>query len=205
MSSDAVEALKEEIWRRAREKADKILRDADEEAKRIVEEAREKVERELKSRIEPERIILRRRLLGKAMMDGRRMVLLAKNEVIEKAFNKALEKLKQLPQTNPSEYEKFLEKVLRKAVEEFSAMGESNLIIYANERDLGVLKKLVDSLSNSSVSFSFEKADLIGGIIVSDRDGRVIFNSSLEGRLNSLRSILRDQVASILFKEVEAS
>ena len=170
-----------------------------------MEEAREKVERELKSRIEPERIILRRRLLGKAMMDGRRMVLLAKNEVIEKAFNKALEKLKQLPQTNPSEYEKFLEKVLRKAVEEFSAMGESNLIIYANERDLGVLKKLVDSLSNSSMSFSFEKADLIGGIIVSDRDGRVIFNSSLEGRLNSLRSILRDQVASILFKEVEAS
>ena len=203
MSSEAVQALKDEIWRRAREKADKILEEAEKEAEKMLEEARRKVEEDLKRRIEPERIVLRRRILGKAIMDGRRMVILARNELIEKAFEKALEKLKTLPQSNPKEYEEFLAKSLRKAVELLSESGEKELTVYANERDLKTLEEMAKTFSSRPIKFRFEKADLLGGVVVADLDGRKVFNNSLEGRLSSLKPLLRERVASILFKEVK--
>ena len=203
MSSDAVQALKDEIWRRAKEKADKILSEAEEEARRLLEGARRKAEEELKRKIEPEKIVLRRRILGKAIMDGRRMVILARNEVIEKAFESALEKLKTLPRSNPREYEEFLAKSLKKAVELFSESGENELAVYANERDLKTLEEMTKTFSNCHVRFKFEKADLLGGVVVADPDGRRVFNNSLEGRLNSLKPLLRERIAPILFKEVK--
>jgi len=203
VSSEAVQALKDEIWRRAREKADKILEEAEKEAEKMLEEARRKVEEDLKRRIEPERIVLKRRILGKAIMDGRRMVILARNELIEKAFEKALEKLKTLPQSNPKEYEEFLAKSLRKAVELLSESGEKELTVYANERDLKTLEEMAKTFSSRPIKFRFEKADLLGGVVVADPDGRKVFNNSLEGRLSSLKPLLRERVASILFKEVK--
>ena len=94
MSSDQIEALKEEIWRRARERAAQILKETEAEANKIIEEARRRVEELAKSRIEPEKVLLKRRIIGRAISEGRRMIIMAKNEVVERAFEKAVEKLR---------------------------------------------------------------------------------------------------------------
>jgi len=197
MSSNAVQALKEEIWRRAREKAENILKNAEERAKKMIETAETKAREELRSKIEPEKLVLKRRILGKAVMDGRKAVILAKNEVIEKAFEKALEKIRAL--TNSDLYREFLVKSLKKAVEEFSDIDGEELIVYANERDLEFLREKTRELY-PSVKLKFRKGDFIGGIIVMDSAEKRVFYDTIESRFEALRPVLREKVASLLFK-----
>lgn len=198
MSSNAVQALKEEIWRRAREKAENILKNAEERAKKMIETAETKAREELRSKIEPEKLVLKRRILGKAVMDGRKAVILAKNEVVEKAFEKALEKIRAL--TDSDLYREFLVKSLKKAVEEFSDIGgEEELIVYANERDLEFLREKTRELY-PSVKLKFRKGDFIGGIIVMDSAEKRVFYDTIESRFEALRPVLREKVASLLFK-----
>lgn len=198
MSSNAVQALKEEIWRRAREKAENILKNAEERAKKMIETAETKAREELRSKIEPEKLVLKRRILGKAVMDGRKAVILAKNEAIEKALEKALEKIRAL--TDSDLYREFLVKSLKKAVEEFSDIGgEEELIVYANERDLEFLREKTRELY-PSVKLKFRKGDFIGGIIVMDSAEKRVFYDTIESRFEALRPVLREKVASLLFK-----
>ena len=197
MSSNAVQALKEEIWRRAREKAENILKNAEERAKKMIETAETKAREELRSKIEPEKLVLKRRILGKAVMDGRKAVILAKNEVVEKAFEKALEKIRAL--TDSDLYREFLAKSLKKAIEEFSDIDGEELIVYANERDLEFLREKTRELY-PSVKLKFRKGDFIGGIIVMDSAEKRVFYDTIESRFEALRPVLREKVASLLFK-----
>jgi len=205
VSSDQIQELKEEIWKRARKKAEVILRNADEEAKRIIEDAKRRAETMLKSKVEPEKLLIKRRIIGKAISDGRKMVALAKNEAVEKAFLRALEKLRSDAQSKSEEYVSFILKSLEHALSRFSNSDES-LIVYAKESDLDLLRNHVHKLAGHLADkITFEKADLMGGIIVSDREGKRTYYGSLEGRVESLKPILREKVASILFREVDKS
>ena len=197
MSSNAVQALKEEIWKRAREKAENILKSAEERAKKMIETAETKAREELRSKIEPEKLVLKRRILGKAVMDGRKAVILARNEVIEKVFEKALERIRAL--TDSDLYREFLVKSLKKAIEEFSDIGGEELIVYANERDLEFLREKTRELY-PSVKLKFRKGDFIGGIIVMDSAEKRVFYDTIESRFEALRPVLREKVASLLFK-----
>jgi len=197
MSSNAVQALKEEIWKRAREKAENILKNAEERAKKMIETAETKAREELQSKIEPEKLVLKRRILGKAVMDGRKAVILARNEVIEKVFEKALEKIKAL--TDSDLYREFLVKSLKKVIEEFSDIGGEELIVYANERDLEFLREKTRELY-PSVKLKFRKGDFIGGIIVMDSAEKRVFYDTIESRFEALRPMLREKAASLLFK-----
>ena len=197
MSSNAVQALKEEIWKRAREKAENILKNAEERAKKMIETAETKAREELQSKIEPEKLVLKRRILGKAVMDGRKAVILARNEVIEKVFEKALEKIRAL--TDSDLYREFLVKSLKKVIEEFSDIGGEELIVYANERDLEFLREKTRELY-PSVKLKFRKGNFIGGIIVMDSAEKRVFYDTIESRFEALRPVLREKVASLLFK-----
>lgn len=201
MASEQVEALKEEIWRRAKEKAEQILSDARAEAERIIEGAKQKAEQILRSKVNPEKLMVRRRALWRAISEGRRLVILARNEVVEKAFQKALEKLRVEAESKSEAYRSFLLKLLKNA---FDGLGSDRgeITIYANESDISLLKSMIEELSSSQASIRFEKADIMGGIIASEADGRKMFYGSIESRLEALKPILRDKVATILFKEV---
>ncbi len=201
MGSEQIEALKEEIWRRAREKAEQILSDARAEAERIIEGAKQKAEEAVRRRVDPEKLIVRRRVLGRAISEGRKLVILARNEVMEKAFQRALEKLRVESESKSEAYRSFLLKLLKKALDDLSSDG-GEITIHANQSDIDLLRSLVEKVSNAQASVRFEKADIMGGLIASEADGRKVFYGSIESRLEALKPILRDKVASILFKEV---
>lgn len=198
MSSDAIQALKEEIWRRAKEKAENILREAEEKARKIIEAAETSVREKTRSRVESEKLVMKRRLLGKALMDGRREVILAKNEVVEKVFERAMEKLKML--RNSDLYREFLVNSLKSAIEKFSDMNVEELIVYVNEEDLKFLQSEIHKF-NPLTRLKFRVEDFIGGIIVMDPDGKRVFYNTIESRFEALKPILREKVALILFRE----
>lgn len=200
MSSEAIQALKEEIWRRAREKAETILREAEERARKIVEAAEMKVREETRSKIESEKLAMKRRILGKALMDGRREVILAKNEAVEKVFERAIERISMLRDSNL--YQEFLANSLRRAIEKFSDMNIKELVVYVNERDQEFLQSRIREF-NPLVKIKFRKGDFLGGMIVTDPEERLIFYDTIEGRFEALKPILREKIAPILFREVE--
>lgn len=196
MSSDAVQALKEEIWRRARIKAENILREAEEKAKKIIEAAEMRAKEEMRGKIEPEKLIIRRRILGRALIEGRKAVILAKNEVVEKVFERALEKIKNLRDSDI--YREFLVSNLKKAVEKFSDANVEELVVHVNERDLEFLQSQIREI-DPHVKLRFKKGDFVGGMVVMDPDGRRIFYNTIEARFEALKPILREKVASMLF------
>lgn len=201
MSSDQVEALKEEIWRRARARADQILKEAEREAERILEDARRRVEDSVRSRLEPEKLLLRRRILGRAVSEGRRMVILAKNEVLEKVFERALEKLRRETESKSEAYKSFLRKSLERAFEHLGGPDAGEIVIYASESDLPLLQEL---LGDAPARVRLEKAPIMGGLNASDAEGRKSYYASIEGRLEALKPILRERVAALLFRGAEA-
>ena len=155
----------------------------------------------MKNRIEPEKLIMRRRIIGRAVMDGRRLLILAKNDLINEAFSRAVEKLKRFRESE--EYERFLVKCFREAVEAMNPSDGDEFIIYANKRDLELLRERAGKIFKHSLRFKFREGDFMGGVIVMDSDGKRIFYNTIESRLESLRPILREKVASMLFREVE--
>jgi V/A-type H+-transporting ATPase subunit E len=202
MSSDQIEALKEEIWRRARERADQILREAEAEASRIIEEARRRIEEMTRSRIEPEKLLLRRRIIGRAISEGRRMIIMAKNEVVERAFEKAIEKLRKEAESKSEAYVNFLRKSLERALEYVSGPDTDEVVIYANESDLSIIAGMI---KDAQVNVRLEKSPIIGGMNVLSVDGRKSYYGSIESRLEALKPILRERVANLLFRGVEVA
>jgi len=155
----------------------------------------------VKDKIEPEKLLMRRRIIGKAVMDGRRLLILAKNDLINEAFSRAIEKLERFRESE--EYEKFLVKCFREAVEAMNPSNGDEFIVYVNRRDLDFLEKKAGEIFEHSLRFKFREGDFMGGVVVMDSSGKRIFYNTIESRLESLRPILREKVASMLFKEVK--
>ena len=104
---------------------------------------------------------------------------------------------------NRDEYETVLAGLIKEAADELEHL---NLLIHLNEVDTN---KIREELSlNGLYSFQLEDVNLtigepidaIGGAILKNRDGSVEVNNTIDARLERFKSILRSEVAEILFK-----
>ena len=134
-------------------------------------------------------------------MNARRAELGAKEEVIEAAFNQAVGELKIKASSGDAEYDDSLTKMIKEAADE---LGSKDLIIQLNENDT---KKFKDQLSGVStfqiedITFELgEPIDTIGGAVLKTSNGDIEVNNTIEARLDRFKSVLRSEVADILFK-----
>ena len=101
------------------------------------------------------------------------------------------------------EYESLLAKLIKEASDE---IGHQNLLVHLNEFDTEIIRQ---SLSSYGL-FSFqlgditltlgEPVDVIGGAILKTSNGDIEVNNTIDARLERFKSILRSEVANILFK-----
>ena len=140
-------------------------------------------------------------IISEAKMNARRAELGAKEEVIEAAFNQAIGELKTKASSNDSDYEHALGKMIKEAADE---IGGNDLIIQLNEADTNKLKADLssdDSFEIEGINFKVgEPIDAIGGAILKTSNGDIEVNNTIEARLERFKSILRSEVAEILFK-----
>ena len=101
------------------------------------------------------------------------------------------------------EYETLLAKLIKEAADE---LERKNLLVHLNESDTNIIK---DGLSeNGLYSFKLENINLIigepidaiGGAILKTSNGEIEVNNTIEARLERYKSILRSEVAEVLFK-----
>ena len=188
----------------AQGKADAIIQDANAEASAITQNAEKTAEAE-KTKIldngKKQSDMRYQQIISEAKMNARRAELGAKEEVIEAAFNQAVGELKIKASSGDAEYDDSLTKMIKEAADE---LGSKDLIIQLNENDT---KKFKDQLSGVStfqiedITFELgEPIDTIGGAVLKTSNGDIEVNNTIEARLDRFKSVLRSEVADILFK-----
>ena len=83
-------------------------------------------------------------------------------------------------------------------------IGTNDLIIHLNEADTNQFKQDLsssDSFEIDGIKFTLgEPIKTIGGAILKTSNGDIEVNNTIEARLERYKSILRSEVAEVLFK-----
>ena len=204
--SSGTSKIVESIMSEAQEKADVIIQDANADASAITAKAEKTAEAEKIKILEngkKQSDMRYQQIISEAKMNARRAELGAKEEVIEAAFNQAIGELKVKASSGDAEYEDSLSKMIKEAADE---IGGNDLILQLNEADTQKFKDDLSSQGSDSfeidgIKFTLgEPIDAIGGAVLKTANGDIEVNNTIEARLDRFKSILRSEVAEILFK-----
>lgn len=206
--SSGTDKIVSSIMSEAQEKADIIIQNANAEVSTINARAEKTAEAE-KSKIlengKKQSDMRYQQIISEAKMNARRAELGAKEEVIEAAFTKASEELKAKASSYDDEYSQSLIANIKEAASE---IGGGDLIVQLNGADSSKIENKLSELSSdisreigTSTTLKLgEPIEAIGGAIVKTSNGYIEVNNTIESRLGRFKSVLRSEVASILFK-----
>ncbi|MEE1335265.1 V-type ATP synthase subunit E [Methanobrevibacter sp.] len=204
--SSGTSKIVESIMSVAQEKADGIIQEANAEVSQINANAEKTAEAEKTKILEngkKQSDMRYQQIISEAKMNARRAELGAKEDVIEAAFNQAIGELKIKASSGDEEYKDSLSKMIMEATQE---IGGNDLILQLNEADTQKFKDDLSSQGSDSfeiegIKFTLgEPIDAIGGAILKTANGDIEVNNTIEARLERFKSILRSEVAEILFK-----
>ncbi len=171
------------ILAREKEKAEELREEIEKEKERKLDEIRKKNEREIKT--------MKNRILSQAKLESRKKKLNIREEMMERVFENAEEKLKE---TDPSEYKDYLKDAVEKSTD---VLGE-DITVHCNEESEDIVRDMVDDIDPSIEVES--SLDSIGGIKASSKKGAEI-DLSFEANLKRIRKNLRKEISDILFAE----
>ena len=204
--SSGTDKIVSSIMSEAQGKADVIIQDANAEVSAINAKAEKTAEIEKTKILEngkKQSEMRYQQIISEAKMNARRAELGAKEEVIEAAFAKATDELKAIASSDGDQYDDALTRMIKEAADE---LGSNDVVLQMNEKDT---KKFKDQLESSGVStfqiedITFELGEPIetmGGAILKTSNGDIEVNNTIEARLDRFKSLLRSEVANILFK-----
>lgn len=193
---NGMDKILERISGDAQAQADQILADARDQADQIRQRWAQQGRQEAQDILERGRLQAQRhgeRMDSSAQLECRKQVLAAKQEVIEEAFQRALEKLCALPR---EDYVAVLSKLAAQA----STTGREKLIFSPVDRNTvgkEVAMAANQILGDGGLTLSEECREMRGGFVLSD--GAVEVNCSFAALLRAQRQQLTGQVAALLF------
>ena len=189
----SVESLVESIRREGEDRARKIINDARAEAERIIKEAEERAKRIAEERASIEIETIKRRLL-----DARkRQLMMDKIKIKDANFKRLREilvaKIMDVVKGRDKrwDYTKILYSLIKEAVVQ---IGENEVIISANRRDLDFIKSHIEEIEErlrSDIGGSIklrvgDVVDIIGGVICRSVAGDKVHNATIDGRIEEV-------------------
>ena len=161
----------------------------DAELKRIKDQTNQAIENILGGEIRA----VHDRVVGGAQLQGRKLVMEARTEIISKVFAEAQDAVMKV--IEGPEYNDVLVKL---ASESITKLNE-DCIVYANKEDAKYLKSVMEQLPvGHKVKIEESKEDIIGGVTVVNMDGTKTIYNTLERRLRATRGKLTSEVAEKL-------
>ncbi|MCL0036398.1 V-type ATP synthase subunit E [Dehalococcoidia bacterium] len=190
-----MEKINEAILSKVQEEARGIIAEAEEKAREEVEKAR----RLLEARLEEERRKLRAeaeveaaRILAQGLIRARQELLKAKSEVIDEITRRVKESL-----SRATGNEAALGALLKEAI---SGLETDKSQIYVAPRDKNIVETIVSKDGElSGMVTGIREADLLGGVIAEDIEGKMRIDNSYETRLEILLPKILPQVSKQLF------
>lgn len=202
--SSGTDKIVSSIMSEAQEKADVIIQEVNAEVSAIEAQADKTAEVEKAKILENGKKhsdMRYQQIISEAKMNARRAKLSAKEEIIEAAFEKAVSELEQKASSQSADYEDSLIKMIKEAADE---IGGDDLIIQLNEADTNQFKGEISSDNTfdvEGIKFKLgEPINAIGGAILKTSNGDIEVNNTIDARLERFKSILRSEVANVLFK-----
>jgi len=196
------EKIKSKIIEDAKAKALSIEEQAKQEAGMLIEQASAEAEQkraELLEKAKADGEALYKRLIAVAELDGRKDILRTKQEIIDEAFQKAMEKICMMAD---KDYQALLEGMIAEAA------GNESGEIMLSEKDAkrvdshfidNINRRIADSGKNGTVKLSNRFIKTAGGFIL--KCGEVEINSTFEILFDMLRTELEPDIVKILFKD----
>lgn len=195
---EGAELIIQEIHREAEQKIQYILNEAREEAEKIKEEARKRAEDQAewilrKARTQAE--IEKQRLVANAKLEVRKKRLVVQEELVKEVLSALRERLSSLPD---DEYFETLGRLAREGVEE---LGLKEVVVTSNERTINLLSERLEEFKEKvGVEVVLgEPIETIGGLVVSDPEGKVRVDNTFEARMERMENELRAEIARALF------
>lgn len=194
---DGIEKIIDRISGDAQREVDDVLAQARAEADKILSQYQAQAQAEaddILTRGEKAAVERGERLASVAQLECRKDVLRAKQEVIEEAFQLAMDKLTQLPQ------EAYVSLLADLAVEASSKGNEKLIFSVADRARVGkaVVMAANEKLGDKGqLTLAQETRPMQGGFILSD--GAVEVNCTFETLVRLQRGTLSTQVAGVLF------
>ncbi len=194
---EGMERIRESILAEAKAQTESIIKEAEEKAKEMEKNAVKKAEEDTKNRLvraEEEAKEAQRRMLSMAELDLKKQSLGVKQSLLDRAFDGALDRLKDLPE---EKYIEMMVSVLKNA----GLKGGEELIVPPEDRERfrkGLLEKLNGKLG-FELKLSEEVRSMQGGFIV--KVNGVEINNSFETLLRMEREKIETEIAEILFQQ----
>ena len=196
---DGIEKITGRINEDVQREIDAMTADARREAGEIAARYREQADRESAEIVERGRRAAaerEERLASVAQLEARKLELAAKQEMLQKAFDKALERLLTLPE---EQYIVLLSELAVKAARtgrEQVILSQKDRTRYGKQAVTAANEKLGDK---GHLTLSQESRPIKGGLILSDGDVEV--NGAFETLVRLQRRALDREVAKVLFDE----
>ena len=200
--AESLEKLHNRILSDARLKAAGIVEQAEEESKQILEESRAQAQRDasdILSRASLEAESIRRSILSSRVRANRLRILEEKNKIVQSVLKSVEQRLSDIAGTD--QFESTLKRLVLEADQ---AVGTDNALVrvgFRNAEKKG-LQSLGQSLPKGTKFLADETViDELGGVIVSDPEGKMSFNNSFKARIERLDNQLLTTISSTIFGE----
>jgi len=192
----------------AQQKSDDILSKANAECEKITADGEieaEKEKQKILAAAEKQADMKYQQIISEAKVNSRRKELEAREELIEKSFRIASEKIEKQASENSANYVDSLKTMIKDAAIQ---VGKPQLEILVRADDVDNVKNMIGEVSQyvqqqtgTEPSFIIgEPVDIIGGAIVKTVDGEVEVKNTIEARMLRYRKQLRSEVAKKLFR-----
>jgi V/A-type H+/Na+-transporting ATPase subunit E len=202
-TKSGVVAIADEVIGDVQKEAEAIIMAAENEAKETLRVAKEQADKtyhtilaEANQKAEGEK----RKIASVTEVELRNRLLQTKEDIVDETFEKALAKLKDFVETD--EYHAYLIKLVEELAKK---MDQNVLVIEVNAKDkeflTSELLKKVSKKLKIELTLSEQTATYIGGCKVQTQDGKIVYDGTLDNRLQELKPELRAQIAKSLFGE----
>ncbi|MDD3226143.1 MAG: V-type ATP synthase subunit E [Tissierellia bacterium] len=192
----SIDNITSRILSDAKNNADSSLTNAENTKQEIINKAKGEAEVIIKTESEraaKDAVDLKNRRVSAAELQGRKMLLSAKQEAIKKSFTAAIDKLKVMPE---DKYLSFLAQEIVKIPN-----CEGSIVLNAKDREnIGerLVKTVNEKLGAEKVALSKNTVKSSGGFVL--KRGNVEINSTFETLLDSMKDELTGEIANALFK-----
>lgn len=212
-TTEIIEKIKSE----ANAEYDRIIREANESANEKLESAKKELELQKKRAIEAEERRCaeeKERIIRAARQHGRKLKWLVEEEMINRTFEEALKRLKEIKKTGfkGNSYPTILAGLAMDGILSLAATGSSpgeEFELLVSEEDVpyidgALLNRIHERLRTEKgldirLSLSPERIKSAGGVMVRRKDGKIAVNNTVEQRIARFSTSLREDIVRTLF------
>jgi len=199
-----IEALREGILNKARERAKEIIERAESEAKEIISkslriyEERVKQERERAYRELSEEY--RRKLVDESLRLNLEL-LRVKNEVVSDLVSNVVTAIRNL---NPERRKESLRRLLKESLPTELLKNGGKVVVHVVKNDEDIIKELIreEGLDNIVAGINVIDDKYLGGVLIESGDGEVLIDNTYLTRIERALSIIIRRLNEEVFKEV---